>query len=139
MEKFLNSENFCKMAKEYNEKYNKIKSLNVDEKEDIKNLIFEIEKICNILKKSFYRNARFSVVLDKICKLEKDFDDIKRDLDINEKEQNSIRFYSYKRFFLDAIKVFNGLFLLEKNKKDDRVEIIQKDFFDVISTFLANF
>ncbi len=139
MDDCFDSEQFCRMAKEYNEKYNKVESLNTQDDENTKELLKDMEKICFSFRSVFGNKAKFALVNEKIVALEKEIADIKRDCNIKIVTQNKIYFFSNRKVALDVLRIFDKLFLIEKNKKDERIEILQKKFFDLISTVLAVF
>lgn len=139
MDNFFDSEQFCEMARAYNEKYNKVERLDVTNKQKLGNVLQEMEKLCIFFKKSLGNKNKFLLARDKVDKLEKEIVDIKIDCDFEKNIQNKVYFFSNKRVALDVVKVFNDLFLLEKGEKNDKIEILQKNFFEAISAILAVF
>lgn len=137
MDEFLDSEKFYQMAKEYNEKYGRVESLGVDDKKAMGDILAQVEKICFIVRKTFGGNSRFLLAIERTNDLEKEIGDIKRVLGIVESVQNKIFFSSYKRLANMVANVFNDLFLIESGGKNEKIEIIEKKFFGVISAILA--
>ncbi len=136
MEDFLNSENFYKMAKEYNEKYNKVASLETGDTQKLQDVLAKMEKLCNVFRKTF-SGGKFVLVQEKLDDLEKEIFDIEKDYGMVASCQNKIYFFSNKRLAGEVVKVLNDLFLMKNGEKGDKIEILQKKFYDVISAILA--
>ena len=138
MEEFLNSEKFHKMAKEYNERYNRISTLTTDDKHNLQDLFKNICKLNYLIKKGFSRNRRFSLCIEKIGDIEKkikqvsDQQGIDINFDFSKDRQLKI---NNKCFIFIIFDVFFCIFKLYQGQKNEFLNEILNNFFDEITLF----
>ena len=140
MEEFLNSEKFYKMAKEYNEKYNSISTLNA-KKLDSDKLMPILNNICKLmylLKKGFSRNKRFSEVIEKLSLIEDKVCEFEKNLDIHVPRDFSKEKGLYihnKTFIFIIFDILRGIFEVLMNEKNDDIIDLFYSVFDLITLF----
>lgn len=141
MDEFLNSENFKKMAIEYNKKYNSISTLSFHtvDKSIVKSLLINLSKFSYIIDKGFCRNIRFKQIFVLKKEVEAKINEIKKIFNFDDLELNSNKFVTvnYKSLYKIIFNIFNDLFYIEKCERIKEIEDLYECFYSLIDHFIG--